>query len=94
MALILASRLERIARELEARSARGISPSETEVLATEFALMAELARRQEGELAVHRLGETERTRRAAMEQEAGTALGDLIADPEGIVIRPDFRRGS
>lgn len=94
MAPVLAQHLARLAQALESRSGCGLSSRETVAAAAELTLLAQLARSQEQELAVHRLAEADRTNRAAMELEATKALDELIADPGGVIIRPDFRRGS
>ncbi len=94
MALILGKRLSRLADAIEKQKGRGLTAHEVAALAMELDILARLASVQEQELQAHRLGESDRVRRDALEDEAGKSLRQLATDTDGIVVRPDFGRRS
>jgi hypothetical protein len=73
-----------------AKAQRPISTEEATNLAQRLQLLQRLAKAMEQELAVHRLAETKGLRVMVMNEEAVTALAELVEDPEGKIIRPDF----
>jgi len=56
-------------------------------------LLQRLAASLEQELAVHRLAEAQRLTARTLDSAAVEALADMIQDPDGVVVRPDFGRG-
>lgn len=58
----------------------------------ELALLSRLANSLEQEVAVHRLRERRRLVRDLMEATATDALSELVRDPAGKIVRPDFGR--
>lgn len=59
----------------------------------ELSIALRLASCMEQELSVHRLGEAGILARTTLEAEATTALGGLVTDPAGKVIKLDFEGG-
>lgn len=73
---------------------RVLGEAEAARIAQRLQLLQRLAKAMEQELDVHRLAEASGRRVDAMGAGALTALGDLVADPDGKIVRPDFgRRG-
>ena len=70
-----------------------LSAHETARLVKSFRAMRKCARNIEQELAVHRLAEETNARSSLLEIEAGRKFGQLIEDPEGKIVRPDFTGG-
>ncbi|AJY46500.1 hypothetical protein [Martelella endophytica] len=70
-----------------------MSPAETTRFVKSLTAMRKCARNIEQELAVHRLAEESRARGAILDIEASRKFGQLIADPEGKIVRPDFTGG-
>ena len=81
--MILSMRLTEIATSL---------PDSQGDIADELALLARLANSMEQELEVHRLHERRRITAATMEASATSSLVELVADPDGKVLRPEFGR--
>lgn len=81
--MLLSIRLQLIANALKARDAE---------IAAELALLSRLANSMEQEVAVHRLRERGRLARDVMEARATDALSELVRDPAGKIVRPDFGR--
>jgi hypothetical protein len=72
------------------KARRPITAEEGANMASRLQLLARLARAQEQELAVHRLAEANGRRVMIMNDEAVSALAEMVDDPEGKVIRPNF----
>ncbi|MBB4122946.1 hypothetical protein [Martelella radicis] len=70
-----------------------LSPGETARFAHLLHTLAKLARNMELELDVHRRWEARCKEGDALEQEALLKFEQIIADPEGKVVRPDFKGG-
>lgn len=81
--MLLSMRLSEISKAL---------PAGQGGVAEELTLLAALANSLEQEVAVHRLRERHRIAAAAMEASATEALAEVVVDPEGKVLRPDFGR--
>ncbi|TCT39601.1 hypothetical protein [Martelella mediterranea] len=70
-----------------------LSAGETDRLVQQLKKMRKLARNLEQEVAVHRMTEAHHTHGAALEKEASVKLQQLVTDPDGKIVRPDFRGG-
>lgn len=75
-----------------AQQQRPLSRDESANVGQRLQLLQRLARAMEQELAVHRLAEATGRRVMVMNDEAVSALAEMVEDPEGKVIRPDFGR--
>jgi hypothetical protein len=58
----------------------------------ELALLSRLASSIEQELEVHRLRERHRIVAAEMDGTAAQSLAELVRDPDGVIVRPNFGR--
>ena len=70
-----------------------LSAEETIKFVRQLKGMRRLARAMEEEVAIHRITEANNAQRSVLEQEAGRKLAQIITDPEGKVVRPDFTGG-
>ncbi len=75
-----------------AQQQRPIMREESANIGHRLQLLQRLAKAMEQELAVHRLAEATGRRVMIMNDEAVSALAEMVEDPEGKVIRPDFGR--
>jgi type II secretory pathway predicted ATPase ExeA len=75
-----------------AKLQRPLTRDESANIGHRLQLLQRLATAMEQELAVHRLAEATGRRVMVMNDEAVTALAEMIEDPEGKIIRPDFGR--
>lgn len=94
MATSLANELGALRSDLLgiAKEQRPLTKDEVGNLAQRLLLLQRLAKAQDQELAVHRLAEATGRRVMVMNDEAVTAFSELVEDPEGKIIRPDFGR--
>ncbi|MAM10127.1 MAG: hypothetical protein CML23_06625 [Rhizobiaceae bacterium] len=70
-----------------------LSAEETFRFVKQLKAMRRLARTMEEEVAIHRITEARTAQRSMLDHEAGRKLGQLVADPEGKIVRPDFTGG-
>lgn len=94
MTTSLANELGALRSELHgiAQQQRPILSEESANIGHRLQLLQRLAKAMEQELAVHRLAETTGRRVMVMNDEAVSALAELVEDPDGKIIRPDFGR--
>jgi hypothetical protein len=67
-----------------------LSADQVKLTVEQIAILQRLARLAEQELAVHRLGEASKAGAAALEQSATEAMGHLVIETDGKVIKPNF----
>ncbi|TCT41181.1 hypothetical protein [Martelella mediterranea] len=77
----------------EHREGGGLSEAQCGQLARELHVLADLARNTEQELYVHRLDKAQREGCEILEDEATRKLRQMLADPDGKIVRPDFKGG-
>ncbi|TCT35403.1 hypothetical protein [Martelella mediterranea] len=75
------------------RDGHGLSASDCQRLSDELHVLRKLARNTEQELSVHRLEQARREGFEILEDEATRKLKQMIADPDGKIVRPDFKGG-
>lgn len=94
MGTSLANELGALRSELHgiAQQQRPILREESANIGHRLQLLQRLAKAMEQELSVHRLAEATGRRVMIMNDEAVSALAEMVEDPEGKVIRPDFGR--
>jgi len=90
--MLLSKKLQKLSRAFDSRAKKDTTlPAATaHTVAEELLLLSRLASLMEQELAVHRMRESHAIGRAVLEEGATEALAQLVIDPEGKVIRPDF----
>lgn len=71
---------------------RPLTREESTNITQRLQLLQRLAKAMEQELAVHRLAEAKGLRVMVMNEAAITAFAEMVEDPEGKIIRPDFGR--
>lgn len=70
-----------------------LSAEETFKFVKQLKGMRRLARTMEEEVAIHRITEARNAQSSVLDQEAVRKFGQLIKDPEGKIVRPDFTGG-
>ena len=92
MSTSLSFEISRFRSEIVAGGPRYLMLADIRAIAQRLVLLQQLARAQEQELAVHRLAEASGRRAQTIGETAMQLLGDLVDDPDGKVVRPDFGR--
>lgn len=90
----VARELYAVADDLRQKAQSGVTLDATQIdaLSQFLTALARLARNDEEELSVFRLGEAGNVGRAVVNELASEALGQMLLE-ESKVVRPDFRRG-
>ncbi|UWU13249.1 hypothetical protein N2599_13960 [Rhizobium sullae] len=92
--LKLSDELQLLRGEFSPFARRGgyLEPETVQQLRQRLRLLSKLANAMEMELAYFRLMENGRLGREAIEQLSTESLVEMVKDPEGKIIRPDFGR--